>query len=213
MRVRFASTRLAAAAAALLGVCLQPTQAQVLGTVITATTGTMVDPYNEPVVPLPSNCYFLTAIIPDGAPRPRPSVTTATYFYNPYLSTSAQVVAPGQLKAGFRRVAYSYNFTQLGLSIPNLLIGIFRVESVRTTVYEGPGPAFPLVSDRTALGVNNVSWSSSAGEAPTGGIASKSVFQNTWLVRNISTGTLERAPNTFTPNFTVGFECLVSVRP
>jgi hypothetical protein len=189
------------ALAAVLAACLQPALAQRGGTT------TQTDPYNAQVDPLPSGCIFI-GDRRDGPPRSRPVAVQLGKFPDPApMAQALPRIDPSPL---VRQVAFSYTFSNLGLKIPSDIAGVFYISSVRTTVHMGPTTAYPVASDRTISSVNSVSWTSSATETR----ALLSVpFNNTWLVRNISHGRWQN--DAATPGYlsTVGFDCLVTVRP
>lgn len=200
MTTRPALTAQTLALATLLAASLQPALAQ-------RASAVTYDPYNAQVDPLPSGCTFI-AHRRDGPPRTRPVAVQLGRFPDP--APTAQALPRIDPSPLVRPVVYTYTFSNLGLKIPNDIAGVFVVSSVRTTVYMGPTTAYPVASDRVLNGVNGVSWSSSVNETR----ASLSVpFNNTWLVRNVSTGSWQN--DAATPGYTtwVGFDCTVTVRP
>ena len=199
------TARTAVAALALGG--LLPAQAQFTSDITRTTTTTAIDPYNAEVEPLPADCNFLAVFIPDGPPRARPVLQKPK---RPSIGAgSAQVVAGSWLPLGMRQVAYSYSFTRLGLRIPGDYEGVFAPRSVRTTVFMGPTSAHPVASDRTVAGVDSVSWSNSVTQSR----GTNGVMQNTWLVRNITTGWWQQSWGMPFMPAQVGMECVVTVKP
>jgi len=201
------AARLPLAAAALLLACLGAAQAQRAGGSTTATT--LWDDYIGPVEAPPVNCAISGFII-DGIPRNRPVLQKPQG--SPPIVISAQVVAGVPMPLGTRQVAFAYSFTRLGQILPPYYQGVLKVDSVRTMVHSGPTAAYPLVSDRTVLGVDHVAWSDSVAQQLVSG-AGASQANNTWTVRTMSTGRWSSAP--FQPSTwsRVDITCSVAVKP
>ena len=174
--------------------------------------GTIYTIYDGPVVPLPKGCKFVVSTlgggIPDLVPRSRPYVVALNP--NPPPATSAQVVSNTPMPLGYRSVAFSYNFSNTNLMIPQAL-GVFKVDTVASTVYMGPTTTYPVASYQSRRdGTNSISWAATATE----GIAPKATsFQNSWLVSVQSTGTWTNSLKDPTLPATVVFECVMTVKP
>jgi hypothetical protein len=191
--------------AALLAASLLPVMAQKTG----GLAGWVYNDYFGPVDPPPNDCNFFEVNIPDGAPRVRPVLQRL----NPLItSTQAQVVAGAVLPLGYRQVAYSYSFNRLRLVFPPNHGGMFLVNSVRTIVHAGPTSAYPVASDRTVTGVDSVSLANSMAQRLTAG-AGAAAINNTWLVRNITTGRWRSEPNMPLEYAQVSMHCVLTVKP
>ncbi len=168
--------------------------------------------YDGPVLALPKGCKFVTSSlgggIPDLVPRSRPYIVTLNP--NPPPTTSAQVVANTPMPLGYRSVAFSYNFSNTNLMIPQAL-GVFKVDTVAATVYMGPTTTYPVASMQTRRdGTNSIAWAATATE----GIVPKATsFQNSWLVSVQSTGTWTNSLKDPTLPASVTFECVMTVKP
>ncbi|MDH4393781.1 MAG: hypothetical protein QE285_20445 [Aquabacterium sp.] len=199
------STSRSLVTAALLAASLLPVMAQKTGGL-----GALVyNDYFGPVEPPPNDCNFFEVHIPDGAPRVRPVLQRL----NPLItSTQAQVVAGAVLPRGYRQVAYSYSFNRLRLVFPPIYGGLFLVSSVRTVVHAGPTSAYPVASDRTVTGVDSVSFANSVAQRLTSGTGA-SAINNTWLVRNITTGRWRSEPYMPLTYAQVSMACMMTVKP
>lgn len=195
-------------AATLLAASLLPAS---LPTAMAQKTGGAAIVYNDyfgPVDPPPNDCNFGGVII-DGAPRVRPVLQKL----NPLVtSTSAQVVSGVPMTLGYRQVAYSYTFTRLRLVFPPIYAGMFLVDSVRTVVHAGPTRAYPIASDRTVTGIDNVSLVNSVSQKLATGTDAAAI-NNTWLVRNITTGRWRSDPYLPLTFAQVGMDCVMTVKP
>lgn len=158
---------------------------------------------------LPVGCDF-DGIWVDGAPRTRPvmQLTSAT----PSGLAFAQVVPNVPLPPGDRQVAYFYDFPRLRLQMQPFDQGLFLIDSVRTIVHMGPTSAYPVASDRTVARTDPVRFSNSVTQHLASGDGSGAI-NNTWLLRNISIGRWQPAPNATTVRAEVQIACVVHVRP
>ncbi len=205
MTSRVNSLRRAAGLTALLVCASGASQAAPVG-------GTTYTVYDGPVVPLPKGCKFVASTlgggIPDLVPRSRPYVVAENP--NPPPPTSAQVVPYALVPLGYRSVAFSYNFSNTNLMIPQAL-GVFKVDTVAAAVYMGPTTTYPVASYQTRRdGSNSITWADTATE----GLAPKATsFQNSWLVSVQSTGTWTNSLKEPTLPATVVFECVMTVKP
>ncbi len=174
--------------------------------------GTTYTVYDGPVLALPKGCKFVASLlgqgIPDLVPRSRPYVVTENP--NPPPPTSAQVVPYALVPLGYRSVAFSYNFSNTNLMIPQAL-GVFKVNTVAATVFMGPTTAYPVASYQTRSdGTASIAWAGTATE----GLAPKATsFQNSWLVSVQSTGTWTNSLKDPTLPASVVFECAMPVKP
>lgn len=189
--------------AALLAASMLPAMAQKTGG-----AALLFDDYFGQVDPPPNDCNFSGHII-DSPPRVRPVLQKP----NPLVtSTKAQVVSGAILPLGYRQVAYSYTFTRLRLVFPPIYAGVFLVDSVRTVVHAGPSSAYPVASDRTVTGVDNVSLANSVAQRLTTGTGAAAI-NDTWLVRNITTGRWRSDPYMPLTYAQVSMACVMTVKP
>ena len=173
--------------------------------------GTTYTVYDGPVLALPKGCKFVASSlggIPDLVPRSRPYVVAENP--NPPPATSAQVVPYALVPLGYRSVAFSYNFSNTNLMIPQAL-GVFKVNTVEATVFMGPTTTYPVASYQTRRdGTASIAWTGTATE----GLAPKATsFQNSWLVSVQSTGTWTNSLKDPTLPASVVFECAMTVKP
>ena len=168
--------------------------------------------YDGPVISLPKGCKFVVTSlgqgIPDLVPRSRPYVVTLNPFAPP--PTSAQVVPYAPMPVGYRSVAFSYNFSETNLMIPQAL-GVFKVDTVVATVHIGPTTAYPVASSQTRRdGTASITWAGTATERLVPKVSS---FQNSWLVSVRSTGSWTNSLKEPTLPASVVFECSMTVKP
>jgi hypothetical protein len=173
------------------------------------TTVDLWQDYVGPVDALPNDCNFSGHII-ESMIRERPVLQKP----NPLAAkaTSAQVVAGVPPQWGFRQVAYRYTFTRLRLLYPPIYQGLFLVDSVRTIVHKGPTSAYPVASDTSVQGTDQVAFVNSVGQQLASGTGAAAI-NNTWLVRNITTGRWRAAPGMPLTFAQVSMACTVTVQP
>jgi hypothetical protein len=159
------------------------------------------------VMPLPSGCIWAYSTIPTTTAPGRP-------VFRSGLSWSRQGVGgvPTNIPPPLRRnVSFTYSISGMDRVLPTNFAGTFHVWNTRVQVFGGYGTPFGPVLQR------DHSMPTSSGAAGAGSTVQTvdpyyGTFDNTWMMRVISSGWQVAAPGATPQAATVAIDCTLNIR-